>query len=77
MCPAFKMHVNSAFQVSLGMKVTCHSGWGDRHTWGIFKSCATSPRLCLNFRFWMSFVSLFSIHGFWYGLWVFGKFVDL
>jgi len=38
MCTAFKMLV-TAFQVSQGMKVTCSSGWGDRHTRGIFKSC--------------------------------------
>jgi hypothetical protein len=29
MYTAFKMHVNSAFQVSPWMTVTCHSGWGD------------------------------------------------
>ena len=39
MCTAFKMHVNSEFQVSPGMKVTWCSGWGERHTWGVFKLC--------------------------------------
>jgi hypothetical protein len=38
-CTAFKMHVNSAFQVSSGMKVTCSSGLDDRHTRVIFKLC--------------------------------------
>ena len=32
-------HVDSAFQVSPAMNVTCSFGWGDRHTKVIFKSC--------------------------------------
>jgi len=31
MCTASKTHVDPAFQVSPAMKVTCRSGWGDRH----------------------------------------------
>jgi len=76
MCTAFKMQVNSAFQMSPGMTVTCSSGWGDRHTGGIFKLCATTPRLCLYFRFWTSFMSLWWMQGFWNGVKFFGKSVD-
>jgi len=35
MCVASKTHMDSEFQVSPGMKVTCSCGWGDRHTEGI------------------------------------------
>jgi len=38
--------------------------------------CATTPRQCLNFRLWTSFMSLFWHQGFLNGLKVFGKFVD-
>jgi len=33
------MHMNSVFQLSTGIKVTCNSGLAGRYTWGIFKSC--------------------------------------
>jgi len=32
MCTASKRHMDSAFQVSPAMKVTCSSGWSDTHT---------------------------------------------
>jgi len=33
------MHVDSAFQVSAVMKVTCSSGCGNKYTQVILKSC--------------------------------------
>jgi len=32
-------HMWTLHFVSTAMKVTCSSGWGDRHTQGVFKSC--------------------------------------
>ena len=52
------------------------SEWDDRHTQGIFKSCATTTRQCLNFKLWTFFISLFWHLGFWNGFRVFGKSVD-
>jgi len=39
MCTASERHMDSAFQVSPVIKVTCSSSCSDRHTEGIFKSC--------------------------------------
>jgi hypothetical protein len=60
-----------------GMKITCSSGWGDRRTGGVLKSCVsfTTPRLCLYFRFWTAFMLVFWIQGFWNVIRVFGKYV--
>ena len=39
--------------------------------------CARTPRQCLKFRLWISCISLSWHTGFWNGLTVFGKSVDL
>jgi len=44
MCTASNRHVDSAFQMSPAMKVTCSSGWGDRYTQSISKSCELQHR---------------------------------
>jgi len=57
MCTTIKIHVKFAFQVSPGMEVTWSPLWGDRSICDVFLSCATTPRLCLYFGFWTSFMS--------------------